>query len=164
VVVSHDRAFLQRTVADVLVLDGSKRVARRPGGYAAWEAERRAARRTGRVPAPPVAAATPSRDRPTGVAEPEPAPAPAPVDRADRGEQPAPKRSASTLRHLLKEAERDVRRLQQRHDLLVAEVDDPATVADHERLAGLGRELAVVAAELAEAEDRWLQVTLEAES
>jgi len=156
VVVSHDRAFLERTVADVLVLDGSKRVARRPGGYAAWEAERRAARRIGRVPAAPVAAA--SRDRPGGAA------GPAPVTPADPGDQPAPKRSASTLRHLLKEAERDVRRLQQRHDRLAAEVDDPATVADHERLAGLGRELSVVATELSEAEDRWLQLTLEAES
>ncbi len=86
------------------------------------------------------------------------------MERTDPGEQPAPKRSASTLRHLLKEAERDVRRLQQRHDRLAAEVDDPATVADHERLAGLGRELSVVATELSEAEDRWLRLTLEAES
>ena len=44
VVVSHDRAFLERTVADVVVLDGSGSVGRRPGGYAAWEAERRARR------------------------------------------------------------------------------------------------------------------------
>ncbi len=44
VVVSHDRAFLERTVADVIVLDGTGQVGRRPGGYAAWEAERRARR------------------------------------------------------------------------------------------------------------------------
>src|SRR5207342_3151592 len=44
VVVSHDRAFLERTVADVIVLDGVGTAARRPGGYAAYEDERRAAR------------------------------------------------------------------------------------------------------------------------
>ena len=37
VVVSHDRAFLERTVTDVLVMDGDAPPARRPGGYAAWE-------------------------------------------------------------------------------------------------------------------------------
>jgi len=154
VVVSHDRAFLERTVADVLVLDGSKRLARRPGGYEAWEAERRAARRGGRVPAAPVAAGA----VPDGLSA---APRPQP---AQHGEQSPQKRSASTLRHLLKEAERDVRRLEQRHERLAAEVDDPETVADHERLAELGRELAEVASELTEAEDRWLRLTLEAES
>ena len=41
VVVSHDRAFLERTVADVIVLDGDGRAGRRPGGYAAYEEERR---------------------------------------------------------------------------------------------------------------------------
>jgi ATP-binding cassette subfamily F protein uup len=40
VVVSHDRAFLERTVADVIVLDGAGSAARRPGGYAAYEDER----------------------------------------------------------------------------------------------------------------------------
>ena len=43
VVVSHDRAFLERTVADVVVIDGAGRAGRRPGGYAAWEDERRSA-------------------------------------------------------------------------------------------------------------------------
>ena len=42
VVVSHDRAFLERTVADVIVIDGTGTAGRRPGGYAAWEDERRA--------------------------------------------------------------------------------------------------------------------------
>ena len=44
VVVSHDRAFLERTVTDVIVLDGAGSAGRRPGGYAAWEEARRAAR------------------------------------------------------------------------------------------------------------------------
>ena len=41
VVVSHDRAFLERTVTDVMVMDGERRPGRRPGGYAAWEQQRR---------------------------------------------------------------------------------------------------------------------------
>ncbi len=53
VVVSHDRAFLERTVADVIVLDGVGSAERRPGGYAAYEAERRSGRRGGRVAAAP---------------------------------------------------------------------------------------------------------------
>ena len=52
VVVSHDRAFLERTVTDVVVVDGTGRVGRRPGGYAAWEDERRAARGGPRARAP----------------------------------------------------------------------------------------------------------------
>jgi ABC transport system ATP-binding/permease protein len=46
VVVSHDRAFLERTVEDVVVLEGpgaGGQAGRRPGGYAAWEASTRSA-------------------------------------------------------------------------------------------------------------------------
>src|SRR5918994_1596830 len=42
VVASHDRAFLERTVEDVIVLDGHGRARKVPGGYAAYEADRRA--------------------------------------------------------------------------------------------------------------------------
>ncbi|NLD78497.1 MAG: ABC-F family ATP-binding cassette domain-containing protein, partial [Acidimicrobiales bacterium] len=41
VVVSHDRAFLERTVADVIVIDEHHDAERVAGGYAAWEAARR---------------------------------------------------------------------------------------------------------------------------
>src|SRR4030095_1209341 len=49
VVVSHDRAFLERTVEDVVVLDRTSGGGGVPGGYAAYEQARRAARRAGRV-------------------------------------------------------------------------------------------------------------------
>src|SRR5207249_4614804 len=49
VVVSHDRAILERTVVDVLALDGKGGAALVPGGYVAWEAARRAARQPGRA-------------------------------------------------------------------------------------------------------------------
>ena len=56
VVVSHDRAFLERTVTDVLVLDERTPGRRLPGGYARWEDARRAARSAPRS-APKVATA-----------------------------------------------------------------------------------------------------------
>lgn len=41
VAVSHDRAFLERTVADVVVIDENHDVDRLPGGHTAWLAGRR---------------------------------------------------------------------------------------------------------------------------
>ena len=82
VVVSHDRAFLERTVTDVVVLDDEHAVERLPGGYAGWEARRR--RRPGPGPKAPAAA---------------PATAAAPQGSG---------RSPSTVRHLLKKVEREL--------------------------------------------------------
>ena len=45
VVVSHDRAFLERTVTDVLVIDEHHPGRRVPGGFGAWEAARHGAGR-----------------------------------------------------------------------------------------------------------------------
>ena len=61
--VSHDRDFLDRTVTLTLGLDGSGKVDVVAGGYADWEAKRRA----------PVAAA-----KPDGSTKSRPSPAPAP--------------------------------------------------------------------------------------
>ena len=58
VVVSHDRAFLERTVLDVVVIDEQHPGRRVAGGYEAWEAKRRAARVRGRATAAPPAAPT----------------------------------------------------------------------------------------------------------
>jgi ABC transport system ATP-binding/permease protein len=63
VVVSHDRAFLERTVEDVIVLDGAGHAGRIPGGYASYEQQRRAARQRGRT------AATAGRDGSGGSRE-----------------------------------------------------------------------------------------------
>jgi len=147
VVVSHDRAFLERTVTDVIVLDGRGRAARRPGGYAAWEAERRAARVAGSS---------------TGATVP-------PGPSARRGRRPVSTpaaarpatRSRGTVRHELKVAERALAAAQARHDRLAAEVD--AAAHDHERLARLGGELAVALDELRRAEEVWLERAEEAE-
>ncbi|HEX2577047.1 MAG TPA: ABC-F family ATP-binding cassette domain-containing protein, partial [Aquihabitans sp.] len=102
VVVSHDRAFLERTVADVVVVDATHDAERVPGGYAAWEAARRRAGST------------------AGAMRSAPKPAAAPRKRADR---PAPtRRSPSTLRHLTRDVEKRLRTLERRRDRLAADV------------------------------------------
>jgi ATP-binding cassette subfamily F protein uup len=147
-VVSHDRAFLERTVSDVLVLDGAGSAARRPGGYAAWDAERQARSRTGRR-APSVAART------TAPAGPPPATG---VPRARAG------RSHSTLRAVLKDAERDMARLERERARIEGDVEIAAAAQDHVALRRLGERLAVVHADLGAAEERWLQVGEELEA
>ena len=137
VVVSHDRAFLERTVTDVIVCDGVGSVERRPGGYAAWEAGRRAGGPRG---APP----TPSSPRERSGA---------------RGRDRGPNRNAA--RNALKSVERDLEKLDARHRSLSADVE--AAGDDHAVLARLGSELAEVDAERRAAEERWLALAEEAE-
>jgi len=142
IVVSHDRAFLERTVEEVVVLDGSGSAERRPGGYEAWAEERRAARRRGRGG---------SGDRPTRSRKTAPT-----VVSAEKG------RSHSTLRHLMKDAEKQIAKLSKRRDRLHGELVEAGT--DHVELARIGTEEAAVSEELAEVEDRWMELAEEAES
>jgi ATP-binding cassette subfamily F protein uup len=154
VVVSHDRAFLERTVADVIVLDGHGSAGRIPGGYAAYEARRRANRRPGRaagVDGTPDGADR-ARERPA---------ADEPAGGGGDG-VPVRRRSASTLRQLLRKAETQVSRLQERQAVLEAEL---ATVTgDRTALARVGEQLTAVQADLATAEEHWLTLAEEAES
>jgi len=147
IVVSHDRAFLERTVADVMVIDGVARPGRRPGGYAKWEDERRAQRVRGRATSTPV-----RRTAPT--------PAPSAKGRSKPATAP---RSASTLRHLIKEADKLVLRLTKKRDALESEMAERATSASHTELADLGAQFATVSSELAAAEETWLALADEAE-
>ena len=145
-VVSHDRAFLERTVTDVIVLDGQGQAGRRPGGYAAWEEERRAARSPrqsdgGRARSGAPAA---SRTRPASK------------------EQSTKARSRSTVRRELGSVEREMERIEARHSALTAEVDTAGD--DHQRLAQLGEQLAALDEDRRETEDRWLHLTEELES
>jgi ATP-binding cassette subfamily F protein uup len=149
IVVSHDRAFLERTVTDVMVMDGVRRPGRRPGGYAAWEDERRAARAKGRAtsaPAKPVAP-TAKATKNGGAAVKAPGP-----------------RSPSTLRHLMKEADKEVVKLGRRRVALEEALADKAATADHTELTALGAELAEVLAALEAAEEQWLALGEEAEA
>ena len=139
VVVSHDRAFLERSVTDVVILEGDGRAGRRPGGYAAWEEERRARRSAVKATtAAPPKGSTKRRDKPRGG------------------------RSRSTVRRELAAVERELGRIEVRHDELTVAVEEAG--ADHERLAELGGELATLEVQRSEAEDRWLGLSDELDS
>jgi ABC transport system ATP-binding/permease protein len=153
VAVSHDRAFLERTVTDVVVLDGKGRAGRVPGGYAAYEAERRASRSRGKATSTAGTAAPKAKPAVGG------GPAGRKVDGATA---PRSARSPSTLRHLMKKAEAEVRKLEQRQAALEAEL--AAAGPDHAALARIGAEMAEVGADLAAAEDGWLALAEEAEA
>jgi ATP-binding cassette subfamily F protein uup len=148
VVVSHDRAFLERTVADVIVLDGAGTAGRRPGGYAAYEAERGAVRSRRRTAA--VASGRGRTDAKERSAR-------AVTDQGAGGPSP------STLRHRLRDAEREVAGLQRRHATLSEAVLEAGNAGDHERLRTLGEELTAVGSDLEAAEERWLELASDAE-
>jgi ATP-binding cassette subfamily F protein uup len=156
VVASHDRAFLERTVADVVVLDGSGFAGRCAGGLSQWVDDfqaRRAPRGAGRVataagPAPGSAAGSAAGRGPAGT-------------RTAASEGGPARRSPSTLRHLLKETDKELAKLTRRRDELAAGLASAG--GDHEALARVGTELAEVEAALAAAEERWLELASEAE-
>jgi ATP-binding cassette subfamily F protein uup len=140
VVVSHDRAFLERTVADVVVIDETHDVERLPGGYAAWEQSRRHQ---------PRAASAPKTTKPKLA--------------AGGGAGPVVKtRTPSTLNRLMRDAEKEMRKIEKQRAKLaeqLAAVDG----TDHVRLAEVGQELAAADASLAEVEERWLALGEELE-
>ncbi len=140
VVASHDRAFLERTVDDVVVIDGG-RAGRWPGGHAAWLEQRRA-RRSGRRS---LAAEQRGGERGGGRRRPG-------------GGEERRRRSLSTIRHELARAEADLAGLTERARELESAL---AGTTDHARLADLGRRLAEVEADRAVAEERWLELSVE---
>ncbi len=154
VVVSHDRAFLERTVADVLVLDGHGTASRYRGGFAAWEADQhlRAGRRAMSATSAGVASPAARSAAPTKAG--------AGAGAASRPERPRG-RSMSTLRHQLKMVEKDMARAEAARDKLQAEL---ATVgSDHGALARIGNELAEAQAALDSLEEQWLELSTELE-
>ena len=143
VVVSHDRALLERAVEDVLVLDGKGRAAMAPGGYAGYAASRSLA---GSRAAPTAAGpdvGQPSRSGPE-----------APVAAAR-----TKLRSPSTLRRLLAIAEREMTEAAAERDRLIGALG--AAGADHTKRAEVAHALADTQARLADAEERWLALAEE---
>ena len=116
VVVSHDRAFLERTVADVIVLDGAGTAGRRPGGYAAYEEERRASRGGGRR----AVRHGPIRIRRRGRPDDPQVPLRRRIGAAGRRRPHAAAtgdQEPVDPRHQLKKAEKDLAGRRQRHDV-----------------------------------------------
>ena len=142
IVVSHDRALLNRTVDDVLVVDDHQ--ARRwPGGYEAWFADRQtSANRVLSSERPPVGS-SPSQKRQAATA-----------GRATR-------RSSATIRHELKQAEKELDRLETRKIQLETALFEAGT--DHYKLSESGAALAECSEEHARAEDLWLRLSDELE-
>jgi ABC transport system ATP-binding/permease protein len=140
VAVSHDRVFLDRTVTEVLALDGDGRAAVVRGGVAGWLAQH-AAQPPSQPAAPPAASRTP---------------APPPATR------PVSKKSPSTLRHQLGIADRELAAAIAARDAVHAEL--VAAGADHQELARLGEALAAGQHRVDAAEERWLALAAEAES
>ena len=168
VVVSHDRAFLERTVTDVVVIegDGTGRAGRRPGGYGAWEADRRRGRRSRRAgiaSGPPTVGVAEASQEPDAV---EAGGRGSDVGGEDDGSaQRAPTRagrSPSTLRHLLREADKRMARLQRDRQGALAALE--AAGEDHQALAAAGAALAELDRDLASVEDEWLALSEEVEA
>jgi ATP-binding cassette subfamily F protein uup len=171
VVVSHDRAFLERTVADVLVLDGRGTADRYPGGFGAWETDQRLRSRR-RAPSATseqgADARAPGRDRrPSSDRRAPGQPAPA-AGSASSGAppgvptaNPASGRSTSTINRNLRLAEKELAKAERRRDDLQAELAGAG--GDHALLADLGRALADALAELELVEERWLELSAELE-
>lgn len=146
VVVSHDRTFLDRTVSEVMALDGdgSARLVR--GGVAGWLAERETAARTSTV-------------------APSPQAQPAGGTAAPRGKQksaPVTRQSPSTLRRLISQAEKKMETLALRQQELTEALGNAG--ADHGALARVTTELAEVQDELARTEDEWLSLSAQLET
>jgi len=141
VVVSHDRVFLDRTVIEVLALDGVGGAALVRGGVAGWLANR------GKVQAAPqkshkVVQQTVEKAAPT-----------------------APKKSTkspSTLRRLIGEAERKMEQATAKQDALTIELATAGN--DVPLLTKLSEQLAQTQVAVQQAEEQWISLAAEAES
>ena len=142
VVVSHDRALLERTVEDVLVLDGRGRGTAALNGYAGYAAASPAEARRATAP-------TPAKARP----------APGPPQAAPAS-TPSKPRSPSTVRRLLGQAEREMAEAEARRDSLAAELA-AGDAADHVALSATAQALAEAETALGAAEERWLALSEE---
>ena len=151
VTVSHDRAFLDRTVTDVLALDGDGGVRAVRGGVAGWLAERAA-----RGPTPPRLRQEPAPSRPPVSPAAGSSLSTTPTTPSSGG------RSPSTLRRQLGVAERAVAEATAVRDRLEAEL--ARSGADHVELGRLSALLASAQNALDRAEETWLGVADEAES
>lgn len=148
VVVSHDRAFLERTVDEIVVIDEGKAI-RYAGGVEAWVEERRAGRKRGHAgqSSGNNNAKTRGVDKTsTGASSPKGA--------------PASGRSVSTIRHDIKQAEKAIAKFEKRQAQLTAELE---STADHTKLTDLGAELTQIQSGIAATEEQWLELSAELE-
>lgn len=147
VVVSHDRVFLDRTVIDVLALDGVGGAAVVRGGVAGWLKQRNAApteqmsgaQRGKLISTPNVAAA----------------------ELAQKPKSPKSSKSPSTLRRLIAQSETALAKATAELEKLTAEMSGAGN--DHVKLAKISEELAKAQAKVNSAEETWLSLVAESE-
>ncbi|HUP75877.1 MAG TPA: ABC-F family ATP-binding cassette domain-containing protein [Acidimicrobiales bacterium] len=138
VIVSHDRALLDRTCDDVIVFEPGRRPARYPGGAEAWVRERQ-------------------RNRRVGTARPREAK----VDRVDKTAGARTQTvSASTLRHRLRQIDREMQPLLTQRADLEARMGD----SDHRERQAAASAFADVVQRLHGLEEQWLEVATDLEA
>ena len=134
VVVSHDRAFIDRTVEEILALDGEGGAALVPGGVATWLQQRSARSTTPRsAPNQRSSSTKPAKQKSS--------------------------RSPSTLNRLIANVEKDMTKHTTRQTALYQDIADAGN--DHKKLAALGEELAQLQTAIESLEMQWLELTEE---
>jgi ATP-binding cassette subfamily F protein uup len=147
ILISHDRDFLDRSVSSVLVPEGDGRWLEYAGGYSDMLAQR-GADLAGAKPAP---AARPGRGR-------DPAPKAAQPLAPTRLPQ---RRLTFKQKHALATLPGEIAELQARVRQLHRTLDDPALYArDRQAFTAASEALGAAQAELAAAEERWLELEL----
>ncbi len=153
VVVSHDRTFLDRVVEDVLMLEGGRA---KPvlGGYSGWIAQRAKTATNasaGGAKMNVLASSAAATVSPTVKSAP-----PVAVDVSSKKSR----RSPSTLRHLVKEADRELGRATKRLDALTSELGTVAPT-DYTSLARIGEQIGDAHADISRWEETWLELAEE---
>lgn len=144
IVVSHDRAFLDRVVTRSLVFEGHGRVAEVVGGYEDWLRERGAEAVARLTPAAPATAVTP---RATSATKAAPSPTPSP--------SPRPALSSDDKRELDR-LPRRIEKLEAEQTAFGEAMSKPEFFSQPaEKIAEAQRRLSAVEAELAAAYARW---------
>jgi len=142
VVVSHDRVFLDRTVVDVLALDGVGGAAVVRGGVAGWLKQRKSA------PTEQMSGA----QRGKLISTPD-------VAAAELKQKSKSTKSPSTLRRLLAQSETALAKATAELEKLTAQMS--AAGSDHVKLAKISEELAKAQAKVNSAEETWLALAAE---
>lgn len=153
VTVSHDRAFLDRTVSDVWALDGRGGVRPVRGGVAGWLATRA-------VPGQSVPKTSSSKLASTTAIDPD-------APRKSSGEdRPTSAKSPSTLKRLLAQAEKALEAAVSKRDGVSSELTRVASgsSSDHARLATLSEQLAAAQTAVDAAEEKWIEFAAEVEA
>ena len=143
VVVSHDRVFLDRTVVDVLALDGVGGAAVVRGGVAGWLKQRKSA------PTEQMSGA----QRGKLISTPD-------VAAAELKQKSKSTKSPSTLRRLLAQSETTLAKATAELEKLTAQMS--AAGSDHVKLTKISEELAKAQAKVNSAEETWLALAAEA--